>query len=289
MKIMKKTGKILCLVMVMLMMASTLCFATDGVLKIEQQYPEDGATGTAIDNAGIKIWFNQDVKPENDKIRKSNAKAVKLVDEKGKELPTRVVYSPDEKGVVMVLVDSKKQLDGDMEYTMTIDETFQATSGDLLADGDKVTFKTMNQKRTMTVNMILMFVMMGGMMFFATKTTQHDKKKEKEASGKHDTVNPYKEAKRTGKSVEEIVAKDQKNKEKVAAAKAKRDAKYAKEKEEARREEMNIHRVAGPRPISAAGGKYKMPKKETQTAQNNKGTTRPKNQSGKQKNKGKKK
>ena len=140
MKIMKRTGKILCLVMVMLMMASTLCFATDGVLKIEQQYPEDGATGTAIDNAGIKIWFNQDVNPENDKIRKSNAKAVKLVDEKGKELPTRVVYSPDEKGVMMVLVDSKKPLDGDMEYTMTIDETFQATSGDLLTEGDKVTF-----------------------------------------------------------------------------------------------------------------------------------------------------
>ena len=105
MKIMKRTGKILCLVMVMLMMVSTLCFATDGVLKIEQQYPEDGATGTAIDNAGIKIWFNQDVNPENDKIRKSNAKAVKLVNEKGKELPTRVVYSPDEKGVMMVLVD----------------------------------------------------------------------------------------------------------------------------------------------------------------------------------------
>ena len=288
MKIMKRTGKILCLVMVMLMMASTLCFATDGVLKIEQQYPEDGATGTAIDNAGIKIWFNQDVNPENDKIRKSNAKAVKLVNEKGKELPTRVVYSPDEKGVMMVLVDSKKPLDGDMEYTMTIDESFQATNGDLLSGGDKVTFKTMNQKRTMTVNMVLMFVMMAGMMFFATKTTQHDKKKEKEASGKHDTVNPYKEAKRTGKSVEEIVAKDQKNKEKEAAAKAKRDAKRAKEKEEARREELNIHRVAGPRPISAAGGKYKMPKKETKKAQSNKGTTRPKNQSGKQKNKGKK-
>ena len=288
MKIMKKTGRILCLVMVMLMMASTLCFATAGGLKIEQQYPADGATGTAIDNAGIKIWFNQDVNPKNDKIRKANAEAVKLVNEDGKELATRVVYSPDEKGVMMVLVDSKKPLDGDMEYTMTIDKTFQATSGDLLTDGDKVTFKTMNQKRTMTVNMLLMFVMMGGMMFFATKSTQHDQKKAKEAKGKHDTVNPYKEAKRTGKSVEEIVAKDQKNKAREAAAKAKHDAKKAKEKEEARREELNIHTVAGPRPISAAGGKYKMESKKAAKAYSNKGTTRPKNQSGKQKNKGKK-
>ncbi len=289
MKIMKRTGAILCLVMVMLMMTSTLCFGTEGGLKINEQYPADGATGTTIDNAGVKIWFNQDVEPKNDEIRKINSDAVKLVNEEGKELPTRVVYSPDEEGVMMVLVDTKKQLEGDMEYTMTIDETFQATSGDTLVGGDKVTFKTINQKRTMTVNMVLMFVMMGGMMIFATKSTQHDKKKEKEAKGKHDTVNPYKEAKRTGKSVEEIVAKDQKNKEREAAAKAKRDAKYAKEKEEARREEMNICRVAGPRPISAAGGKYRKPKKETKVVKSNKGTTRPKNQSGKQKNQGKKK
>ena len=289
MKIMKKTGAILCLVMVLFMMSATLCFGTEGGLQIKEQYPADGATGTAIDNAGIKIWFNQDVRPENDDIRKANKAAVKIVDEKGKELPIYVAYSSEEEGLMMVLVDTKKQLDGDMEYTMTIDETFQAASGDTLTGGDKVTFKTMNQKRTMTVNMVLMFVMMGGMMFFATKTTQHDKKKEKEAKGKHDTVNPYKEAKRTGKSVEEIVAKDQKNKEREAAAKAKRDAKIAQEKEEERRADMNIHRVAGPRPISAAGGKYKAAKKETEKTYSSKGTTRPKNQSGKQKNKGKKK
>ena len=288
MKIMKRTGAILCLALVMMLMSATLCFGADGVLKINEQYPQDGATGTAIDNAGIKIWFDQDVNPANDEVRKSNEEAVKLVDGEGKEMPIRVVYNPDEEGVMMVLVNSKKPLDGDVEYTMTIDETFQATSGDTLAGGDKVTFKTLNQKRTMTVNMVLMFVMMAGMMIFATKSTQHDQKKEKEAKGKHDTVNPYKEAKRTGKSVEEIVAKDQKAKEKEAAAKAKRDAKHAQRKEEERRAELNIHKVAGPRPISAAGGKYKVPQKETKKAQNNKGTTRPKNQSGKQKNKGKK-
>ncbi len=289
MKTMKRTGAILSLVIVMLMMSATLCFGAESGLQIKEQYPADGATGTAIDNAGIKIWFNQDVVPANEKVRKSNEKAIKLVNEDGDKLPVRVVYNPEEEGVMMVLVDSRKPLDGDVEYTMTIDETFQAANGDTLVGGDKVTFKTMNQKRTMTVNMILMFVMMGGMMFFATKTTQHDKKKEKEASGKHDTVNPYKEAKRTGKSVEEIVAKDKKNKEKEAAAKAKRDAKYLQEKEEERRAELNIHKVAGPRPISAAGGKYRMPQKETKKVQSNKGTTRPKNQSGKQKNKGKKK
>ena len=36
MKIMKKTGAILCLVMVMLMMTSTLCFGTEAGLKIRR-------------------------------------------------------------------------------------------------------------------------------------------------------------------------------------------------------------------------------------------------------------
>ena len=144
-------------------------------------------------------------------------------------------------------------------------------------------------KKSVLKNYALMFVMMGGMVFFSTKSTQHQQQKEKVEKGKHDTVNPYKEAKRTGKSVAEIVAKDQQKKQKEAAAQAKRDAKRAKEKEEERREELNIHRVAGPKPISAAGGKYKVPTKvKAEPQKSSKGTTRPKNQSGKQKNKGKK-
>lgn len=285
---MKRRAAIICMTLVMMLMSAAACFAADGELKIKEQYPEDGATGTSVENLSIKIWFDQDVYPANDKVREKNAEAITMKSENGKKVPIKVVYSEDEKNLMMVLSTNKAKIEGDTEYTVKIDKSFEATNGDKLSEVDKVTFKTQNQQRTMTVNMILMFLMMGGMVFFSMKSTQHDVQKAKEEKGKHDTVNPYKEAKRTGKSVEEIVAKDQKQKEKEAAAQAKRDAKRAKELEEQRREELNIHHVAGPRPISAAGGKYKVAKKE-EAKKSSKGTTRPKNQSGKQKNKGKKK
>ncbi|MBP3384408.1 MAG: Ig-like domain-containing protein [Firmicutes bacterium] len=284
---MKRRAAVIFVTLVMMLMSAATCFAGDGELKIKSQYPEDGATGTSVENLSIKIRFDQDVYPASEKVRKNNEEAITMKSEDGKKVPIKVVYSEDEEGLMMVLSTNKAKIEGDKEYTLKIDKSFEATNGDKLSEVDKVTFKTQNQKRTMTVNMLLMFVMMGGMVVFSMKSTQHDAKKAKEEKGKHDTVNPYKEAKRTGKSVEEIVAKDQKQKEKEAAAQAKRDAKRAKEKEEERREELNIHHVAGPRPISAAGGKYKVAKKAA-PEKSNKGTTRPKNQSGKQKNKGKK-
>ena len=179
---------------------------------------------------------------------------------------------------------------------MTIDPGFKAVSGDTLTEQDKVSFTTLNQSRAMTINMVMMAVMMAGMIFFSSRSMKKQMEKEKAAKGKHDTVNPYKEAKRTGKSVEEIVEKDKKVKEKEAAAAAKKAAKNEKEKQESGAEKKasdpNRKRVAGPRPISAGGGKYKAPEKKTPEKSQNKGTTRPKNQTGKQKNsknKGKKK
>lgn len=285
MKNMKRVATVLCLALVMMLMSATACFGADGVLEIDEQYPENGATGMAVENASIKIWFDQDVMPKNDKVRKANEKAIKLVDEDGKKVPIRVVYSPDEEGVMMVLSDTDAKVKGDTEYTLTITDDFQATSGDKLKGGDEVTFKTLNQQRSMTVNMVLMVVMMVGMVFFSMKSTQHQQQKEKQEKGKHDTVNPYKEAKRTGKSVEEIVAKDKKVKEKEAAAAAKREAERAKKLEEERKAALDLYKVAGPKPISAAGGKYKKPVKKEAPKTSNKGTTKPKNQTGKQKNK----
>lgn len=284
---MKRIGAILCLSVMLVFMSASVCFAGQGDLAIKDQYPKDGATGTAVENASIKIWFNQDVRPKTKDIRKANKKAVKLVDEKGKNVPIYVAYSPDEDGLMMVLSSSDAKIQGDTEYTLTIDPAFQATNGDTLAKGDQVTFKTLDQSKNMTVNMVMMGVMMVGMIFFSTRSMKKQQEKERAAKGKHDPVNPYKEAKRTGKSVEEIVEKDKKAKEKEAAAAAKREAKRAKEeKERIAREKANRKRVTGPRPISAGGGKYKAPKKKTasKNSQKNKGTTRPKNQTGKQKN-----
>lgn len=285
---MKRVGAIVCLC-VMLMAASTsVCFAQQGGLTIKEQYPEDGATGTSVENVSIKIWFNQDVKPRNQNIRKANKKNIRLVDEKGKSLPVYVAYSPDEEGLMMVLTSEDTTIKGDSKYTLTIDPGFQAASGDTLAAQDKVSFTTLNQSRAMTVNMVMMVVMMAGMIFFSSRSMKKQMEKEKAEKGKRDTVNPYKEAKRTGKSVDEIVEKDKKNKEKQAAAAAKRAEKYRKQQQEQEAEEKasepNRKRVAGPRPISAGGGTYKAPKKKVSEKNENRGTTRPKNQTGKQKN-----
>ncbi len=289
---MKRIGAVLCLSVMLIAMSASVCFAGQGDLAIKDQYPKDGATGTAVENASIKVWFNQDVRPKTKDIRKANKKAVKLVDEKGKEVPIYVAYSPDEEGLMMVLSSNDTQIQGDTEYTLTIDPAFQASNGDTLAAQDKVSFKTLDQSQAMTVNMIMMGVMMVGMIFFTSRSMKKQQEKEKADKGKQETVNPYKEAKRTGKSVEEIVEKDKKNKEKQAAAAAKRAAKQAKDESKEEESSHTDHkRVTGPRPISAAGGKYKAPKKAPKKEQN-KGTTRPKNQTGKQrnsKNKGNKK
>ena len=288
---MKRTGVLLCLLLMMMLMSASVCFAEEGGLKIEAQYPENGATGTAVENASLKIWFNQDVRPQSEQVRQANEKAIKLVDEKGKNIPIYVAYSPDEEGLMMVLSDNSAQIQGDTEYTLTIDPSFQAASGDTLAEGDKVSFTTLNQSQATTVNMIMMGVMMVGMIFFTSRSMKKQQEKEKAAQGKTETVNPYKEAKRTGKSVEEIVEKDKKNKEKQAAAAAKRASKNQRAKAAKEKADKNTSsdkkRVAGPRPISAAGGKYKPAKKKAQKSQQNqqkKGNTRPKNQTGKQRN-----
>ena len=96
---MKRIGAILCLSVMLIMMSVSVCFAGEGDLKINELYPKDGATGTAVESISIKLWFNQDVKPKSQEIRKENKQAIKLVDDKGKTIPIYVAYSQKEKGL----------------------------------------------------------------------------------------------------------------------------------------------------------------------------------------------
>ena len=107
-----------------------------------------------------------------------------------------------------------------------------------------------------------------------------------EQGNKSEPVNPYKEAKRTGKSVAEIVEQDKKRKAKQAEAAAKKKAYEDKiiEEELAKAKAALNKRVSAPKPISAAGSNTKVKVVKTQNAQKKKGTTNPKNQTGKQKN-----
>ena len=265
--------------------------------------PEDGDTGVAVDNFSIKIYFNKEMTPENAEVRKSNATQFTLVDEEGEKVPLKVYFSEKEKkrGLMMVAADysdnNKKdvQIKGASEYTLTIGDKLQAADGSRYNQTTKIKVKTLNQQRSMVVYMVLMFAMMGGMVFFTIRSTKKAEEKKKEETTTKGS-NPYKEAKRTGKSVDEIVARDNKAKQKKEAAEArKREAQEALEAEilEKMRREKN-KRVSGPAPISKAGSTYRVEVKKTGSAEtkdevkkSNKGTTNPKNQSGKKKNSGK--
>lgn len=296
---MKKIGVLVCLCVMAVSLLAPASFAAGGDnasseaanFTIESSTPENNDTGVAVENLSVKLYFSTDMKPQSDAVEKANKKAFKITDPKGKKVPTDVYYSDDEEGLVMVVsdtMDSDITIKGDTKYTLTIDKSLQAANGQELGETSRISFRTLDQSTSNTVYMIMMVVMIVGMIFFTMRSTKKAAEKENQEKGKHDTVNPYKEAKRTGKSVEEIVAKDRQKKAKEAEALAKKRAReaeieaelFAEEEEE---ESSGNKRVSGPRPISAAGSDYKVKVVKTNKPQN-KGTTNPKGQTGKQRN-----
>ena len=307
---MRKISALICAMMIAIFMMAPAAFAaetdtaavTEPGFTVVSSSPEDGDTGVAVDNFSVKIYFSKEMLPKSDAVRKANEKQFTLTDEEGEYIPVKVYYSEKEKkrGLMMVAADYSNNneknvtIKGATEYTLTIGDGLQAADGSTYNQTSTIAVKTLNQQRSMIVYMVLMFAMMGGMVFFTMRSTKKAQEKEKEEHA-NKGVNPYKEAKRTGKSVDEIVAKNEKAKaKKLAAEQKKKDAEAALEAEilERMRKEKN-KRVAGPRPISAAGSSYRVKvassKQQDEPKKTNKGTTNPKNQSGKKKNAGKKK
>lgn len=303
---MKRIGALVCLMVMVVSILAPASFAANETnsqktgFAIEDSIPHNKDKGVSVENLSVKIYFNQDVMPANEKIEKKNAKQFKLTDADGKNIPIKVYYSDKEEGLLMVVSNvrskdarrSNSVIKGDMNYTLTIGKNLQAADGSKLGAEETIKFKTLDQQKSTTVYMILMVAMMVGMVIFSTKSAKKAAEKESKESGKSQTVNPYKEAKRTGKSVEEIVAKDAQRKAKEAEAAAKRKAAEAELMAELEEKEAAVSssakRVSAPKPIAAAGSEYKV--KVVKTQPEKKASTNPKNQSGKKKNsKGKKK
>ena len=302
---MKRIGALVFALMLVVTMLAPACLAektsaTKNIdnLRIVSSSPEDGKEGAAVDNLSFTIQFDRDVQPASDTIKKSNVQQVSIVSEDGVKIPYKVYYSHDKEGLIMVAADvvgagKDKQIKGGMKYVLTLNRDFQATDGSTLGSAQTITITTLNQQRSMAVYMILMVAMMGGMVFFTVRSTKKKDEKEKEEK-KKEAVNPYKQAKKSGKSVEEIVAKDSKKKAKQAEAEArlKEEERLLEEKirEEIRREKNK--RVSAPKPISATGSTYKVKVKNAEpkesVAKTNKGTTHPKKKGGKGKGKKKK-
>ena len=253
---MKRTGVILCLTALIVIMTASVCFGAQS-LKITETYPADGQDNTTIENMCVKIWLNNDI--SNEKSEKANKDCFKITDKKGKELPIKVFYNPDDKKQIMVLADTTKKLNikDNTEYTLTISGELMDNSGNTLGEDQTVTFKTLNQGRSTQIYMIMMVIMFGGMFFFTSR--QMKKQREKDGDGqktKEEPFNPYKEAKRTGKSVEEVMAAHEKEMAKKAAKEAKRAAHQHDEDDVEEEEESGNYKVKGPRPISAGGSSY---------------------------------
>lgn len=250
---MKRIGAILTLAALLAALSASVCFADSGKLEFNESYPKDGSTGASIENMGVKLYFDGDMSEE--KAGKANGDDIfGLYDDEGKKLPTRVIYNSKEKGVVLVLLDttSKEKVQGksNTEYTLKISGELVDDNGKQLGEDMEISFRTLNQSTNMMISFGMMILMFGGMII---ATSRAAKKQVEEEKKKQDKVNPYKEAKKTGKSVEEIVEKDQKKKAKEAERAAKRAAERAAEEEE---EESDNYKVKTRRPASAAGSKY---------------------------------
>lgn len=254
---MKRTGVILCLAALIVMITASVCFGAQS-LEITDTYPADGQDNTTIENMCVKIWLNNEM--GNEKSEKANEDCFEITDNKGKKVPTRVFYNPEDPKQIMVLADTTKNLNikDNTEYTLTISGDLTDNDGNTLGHEQTVTFKTLNQSQSTQIYMLMMVVMFGGMFFFTSR--QMKKQREKEAEGqkvKEEPFNPYKEAKRTGKSVEEVMAAHEKEEAKKAAKEARKAARHnADEEEEFEEEDNGNFKVKGPRPISAGGSSY---------------------------------
>ena len=225
---MKRVGKIFSLVMLIVVLSTSLCFA--GTLNLTDTYPADGATGTSIENVSVKLYFDTDFTEE--KIGDTNAEAFKLFGPDGEKLPIRVLYPPKEEGVVLVLLDTTYDGDGDgkadytaavqnSDYKLVISGNLTDDNGNILGADKSITFTTINQQPSMMVNMGMMTVMMVGMFVISGKQAKKQAEEQMKEM-KEDAFNPYKEAKRTGKSVQEVMALHEKEEAKRAAKEARK-------------------------------------------------------------------
>lgn len=293
---MKKIISIVCLMLMSVAVLAPAAFATTqtgstDTFNLKSSIPKSGAENVSVENLSVKIYFDTDMVPATKSAREANEKNFKLTDPKGKKIPIKVYYSHKEEGLVMVVSDIVKKdikIASNVNYKLSISENLKSAEGASLGKTETIKFKTLDQAGSTKVYMIMMAVMIVGMIYFTSRSTKKAMEKEKAASGKEDTVNPYKEAKKTGKSVKEIVEMEEAKKAKRKAAQEKAASKNSKastKKETKDDKKDSIHitkRVQGPKPISEIGSTYKVTVKKSKPTPVK--STNPKNQTGKQKN-----
>ena len=254
---MKKISVIAVLVSIMIMAASAFSFA-EGGLELVSSFPEDGQTTTSMENLGVKLTFSSPINSEE--AKKANADKFSIVDEDGETVPVKVLFSEKNDGLVLVLADTDEGFTAknNAEYKLTVSGEVVDNEGNTLGADKTVSFRTYNQTVNNSINMVMMVVMFGGIMVISLRQ-QNQKKEEEEANAadsSKEAFNPYKEAKRTGKSLEEVKAEQAKKEEKEAKKRARRKKKDA-EPQEKKIENCaellnNVYHVHAPAPKNKA-------------------------------------
>ena len=232
---------------------------TEG-LTIVETFPKDGATNAAVENLGVKVTFNNPVNAQENHA--ANANCFTLIGPEGNKLPTKVYYNPKDDCQILVLYDTTET--GPLtarkseHYELHISKDFVDNSGNALGEDIPISFDTINQSFNTKVYMVIMLLMMAGMAFFTTRQTQKKLMEEEQQKNgvKEDTFNPYKEAKRTGKSVAEVMAIHEKEVAKAEAKAAKKNVKEYDDFDDEEDEDNGNYKVKGPRPISAGGSTF---------------------------------
>lgn len=248
---MKRIGAVISLIVLTVMLSGISAFAE--TLELVSTTPKENSNTATVNNMMIKLKFSQNIADED--AQKANAKAFVLKGPDGKVIGLTPYYNreryPDE-----IWLSVKENLVSGTNYTLTVSQNLQSSTGDTLAEPIVFTFGTRDINKDAKINTTMMFVMLGGMVVFSLWDTRRRLRKDQEKDTEDDKVNPYKEAKKTGKTVEEIVAKTEKEKEKQRIKEEKKaiaEAKTIKTDDEPVRE--GVKRVLRKRPISAAGGK----------------------------------
>lgn len=258
---MKRIGTVFCLAALIITMTVSVCFGASS-LKLLDSYPRNEQSSTSIENLSVKLHFNNEM--GNKKSVAANKDCFKITDDQGKALPIRVFYNPKDHKEIMVLADAVKiaenknlRVKDNTQYTLHISGDVTDNAGNTLGKEQTISFTTLNQSRNTKVYMIMMLVMFGGMFFFMSRQTKKQMEKQQEET-KEEPFNPYKEAKKTGKPVQEIIEAH----EKEMAKKAKKEARKAKahadddDEDDYKEEDNGNYKVKGPRPISAGGSSY---------------------------------
>lgn len=252
---MKRLSLISALTAVMIMMSAAMAFA-EGNLELVSSYPEDGQTNTSMENLGVKLTFSNPINSEE--AKKTDKSKFSIKDENGKAVPINVLFSEKNDGLVLVLADADEGFtaENNAEYTLTIDAGLVDNEGNVMEQAKTVTFKTYNQQVNNMVNMVMMFTMFGGIMVLTMRQNNKKDEDEPQTESKEAAFNPYKEAKKTGKSVEEVRAEQAKKEAKLAKKKARKkkdDSQSADKKIENCAELLNnVYHVHAPAPVNKA-------------------------------------